>query len=69
MYIFYIHRHLYIYIYIYIYRCARVLVRLSAFVLAVVLQAWRDLEVAYGNEDTFKDMLRIKRRQATWSFP
>lgn len=26
------------------------------------LQAWRELEVAYGNEDTFKDMLRIKRR-------
>ncbi|KAL8272800.1 hypothetical protein Esti_003274 [Eimeria stiedai] len=23
--------------------------------------AWRELEVAYGNEDTFKDMLRIKR--------
>ena len=28
-------------------------------------QAWQDFEVAHGNEDTFRDMLRIKRSVVT----
>ena len=30
-------------------------------VLTVMLQVWKDFEVKHGNEDTLREMLRIKR--------
>ena len=39
----------------------QVTIVITVLVLIVMLQVWKDFEVKHGNEDTLREMLRIKR--------
>ena len=39
----------------------QVTIVLTVLVLTIFLQVWKDFEVKHGNEDTLREMLRIKR--------